>query len=472
MSAGTILMVEPNPGILIVARNVLSRSGYTVLAVADPGPAISLAESRRIDVVLLDARQASRSLMASLNVGRRVPIILTFQRGKAVDGQPDIDETQPGIASADFLEKPFAPERLLMTVERVLDRWGDRAVLTRADTLVSVRTFGSDELGEPEVFPDTEQTDIFPFAHLLEYDRSSPPVRSQSTARDARAGTLSQHLRTFLDAEGIPLRSGILSACMKACDAVLGAVHEVRTIPGESAASIEGVIPQLSIDQVLQLAMVVGQPSACRIAQQGASVELYYDQGQIAFARHTGLPDGFLLGQLLVASGSIDDEGVRSALASPRRGMWLGQRLRSRGDITDEELAAALRTQTEELVYEVVRWSTGRFAIYADEPLPTEARLANQRLAVPHLLLEGMRRLDEWRRMQPKVGGLESVLGRQEVPKAKLAGLSREDREILQHVDGHRTVAELIQRAARPTFQVYRSLRSLVDRRLVTVAQR
>ncbi len=466
MRAGTILVVEPNPGVLIVARNVLSRAGHHVVAVATAEDAAKQAERLDLDAVVMDARQAEPTLLSSFRIRRSIPVILTFQRGKPVSDGADVDETQPGVGAADYLEKPFVPERLLTTVQRALEGSAERAAFERGDTLVSQPTDGMEES------PDTEQTDIFPFARLLEYGRTSPPVRSRGVARDVRAGHLAEHLRTYLEVERIPVRPGLLSACLRACDAVLELADQVHAIPpeGDPAPAIEGVIPQLSIDQVLQLAMAVGQPSRCRVAQDSAVIDVYYDQGNIAFARQSGLPDGFLLGRILLSMGRVTEDELNGALHAPRDGTRIGQRLRSWGGLSDTDLGAALRLQTEELVYEVVRWSTGRFAIFADEALPPEARAAKLTLAVPHLLLEGMRRLDEWRRMKPQIGDLDSVLERREPPASDaLPDLTTEDRELLQYVDGRRTIAELVSGVARPTFHVYRSLQSLADRQLVIV---
>ena len=472
MSTGTIVMVEPNPGILIVARNVLTRAGHDVVAVAKAEDCVEVTRSRQVDVVLLDARLADPPILSALHANGRIPIILTFQRGKRVAGQPDVDETQPGVATADFLEKPFSPERLLRTVERVLGGWGEPTPpIRRTDTLISVDA--TQPIYDDDF--DADRTDIFPFAHLLEHGRERPPSVSGGAPQDSRKGQLSEHLRTFLEVEGFEPEPRLLSACVRACDAALESAteHQGVVLDEGAAPAIEGVVPELSIDQVLQLAMAVKQPARCRIAHGRAAIDIFYDDGNVSFARAGGLPDGFLLGQLLVADEAIDEMTLLGVLNQPADGTRLGQRLVASGRISPSQLASALKQQTEELVYEVVRWSTARFMIFAHDPPPPEARLAQHMLAVPHLLLEGMRRLDEWRRMLPEVGDLESVLDRRDPPsKSVLRDLSSEDRAILKCVDGRKTVAELVRSASRPTYQVYRSLHSLAGRRLVTVAQR
>lgn len=476
MSTGTILMVEPNPGVMIVARNVLTRGGHEVIAVADADACLAVIEARTIDAVLIDARQADPQLLATLRVDRRIPVVVTFQRGKPVRGGLDVDSSPPGSAAADFLEKPFSPERLLRTVERVIDGWADRTPPLRApprptDTVISSQPF---ERFDEEDFSDTDQTDIFPFAHLIDPRQARRPASvSGGAMRDVRSGLLSERLRMCLEVEGVRPEPEVLSACLRACDAVLEAAAEPIVSSGGGEAAIEGNIPALSIDQVLQLAMAVSQPARCRVAQGSAAIDIFYDKGSVCFARAEGLPDGFLIGQLLVAEGRVTERELMAALNMPSDGSRLGQRLLAEGRVAAPDLSATLKLQTEELVYEVVRWSSGRFMIFAEEPPPAEARLSPQSLAVPHLLLEGMRRLDEWRRMLPAVGGLETVVDRGEAAsRAVMRGLTAEDRDVLKYVDGRRTVAELVRHVGRPTFQVYRALHSLASRKLVTVARK
>lgn len=128
MSAGTILIVEPNPGILIVARNVLARAGFRVLAAHDAGEGVALARQSRPDVVLVDSKQATPRVLAALSTASwdGIPIILTVQKGRdAVTLEsielPDPRQSSPEIA--EFVDKPFVPERLLAAVERVIERW-------------------------------------------------------------------------------------------------------------------------------------------------------------------------------------------------------------------------------------------------------------------------------------------------------------------------------------------------------------
>src|SRR5688572_9862894 len=84
MSAGTVLIVEPNPGILIVARNVLARAGFQVLAAHDAAEGVALCRRIGPDVILVDSKQANPKVLEALSSARSdgVPIILTVTKGR------------------------------------------------------------------------------------------------------------------------------------------------------------------------------------------------------------------------------------------------------------------------------------------------------------------------------------------------------------------------------------------------------
>jgi DNA-binding NtrC family response regulator len=67
MSARTILIVEPNPGIMIVGRNVLARAGYDVFAVSTIDEGLREAKRHVLDCVLLDGRHSEPEVLLALS---------------------------------------------------------------------------------------------------------------------------------------------------------------------------------------------------------------------------------------------------------------------------------------------------------------------------------------------------------------------------------------------------------------------
>ncbi|MEP6688428.1 MAG: ATP-binding protein [Gemmatimonadales bacterium] len=117
----TILLVEDEEQVRELARRVLERVGYTVLAAHDPESAIALADRHAGHIHLLVAdmmlpRSGGREVAARLSIHR--PAIKVLYISGTSDGSiARLRLIEPGTA---FLEKPFSPDRLLRTVRQAL----------------------------------------------------------------------------------------------------------------------------------------------------------------------------------------------------------------------------------------------------------------------------------------------------------------------------------------------------------------
>ena len=120
-----------------------------------------------------------------------------------------------------------------------------------------------------------------------------------------------------------------------------------------------------------------------------------------------GVAEEFLLGRFAVAAGDITVETLNLVLADrarfPGTRRLFGAELVARGLLSETQLRQAMTRQTSELVYEVLRWTTGRFGFQRMIELPELARSAGLAIAVDAMLLEGFRRIDEWRIIQREI---------------------------------------------------------------------
>ncbi len=118
----TILLVEDEPAVRVLAREALRERGYTVLEAGDGEEAITLAERHpeEIHLLLTDVvmpRLRGRALADRLKAARpRLKVLF-------ISGYPDETIAQHGVLEpgVPFLEKPFAPGTLLQRVRQVLD---------------------------------------------------------------------------------------------------------------------------------------------------------------------------------------------------------------------------------------------------------------------------------------------------------------------------------------------------------------
>jgi PAS domain S-box-containing protein len=118
----TILLVEDEEQVRELARRVLQRVGYTVLAAADAQSATAIADRHpgHIHLLITDMllpQMSGRELAARLGIHR--PAIKLLYISGTSDGSIQRHRLlEPGIQ---FLEKPFSLDRLLRTVRQVLE---------------------------------------------------------------------------------------------------------------------------------------------------------------------------------------------------------------------------------------------------------------------------------------------------------------------------------------------------------------
>jgi hypothetical protein len=134
----------------------------------------------------------------------------------------------------------------------------------------------------------------------------------------------------------------------------------------------------------------------------------------------------------------------------------------------EEQVKRALVRQTTELVYEVVRWKTGRFAftVGAENPAAEKAALG---IETGGLVMEGFRRVDEWRLIEGSFD-FDEVLYHDTVAIERLgqdANLTRQERAVLSAIDGERTIREIVDLTGGSSFELCKILYQFLNSRLV-----
>lgn len=248
-----------------------------------------------------------------------------------------------------------------------------------------------------------------------------------------------------------------------------------------------GIIP---IGAVLQLLQIEGQTGVLLVSDGKTEVTVSMRQGLIDLVQARNAGAEFRLGRYFVEHGLVTPEDIdrllRDNTPTPRppapesKGpptprdepssarKLLGDILVDSGRVTRDQLRDALARQSSELVYEILRWPRGKFD-FLREPLPALAESARLALPVASVVMEGFRRVDEWRLVEAGLGAFESVL--QKDPVAVEAGgvdrLPKQEQRLLEMVDGERTVREIVEQSHMSSFDACKILYQLIEARLV-----
>jgi hypothetical protein len=240
--------------------------------------------------------------------------------------------------------------------------------------------------------------------------------------------------------------------------AIVGARGTQQVLAGDLAV--------ISIAEVLQLLQLQRQSGSLVVTTQGGEVTMFLFEGSLDLARSRGLRDEFLLGRFLVDEQALTRKTLEMVVKENVKRRPLGERLMELGLATESQIRKALERQTAELVYEVVRWTAGRFAFDVGVVDPIARELGLQ-LPVGALTMEGFRRVDEWRLIEGTFD-FEEVFQRDNLAVERIASeLTSLEQQVLSAIDGERTVREIVAASPGSSFELCKILYQFVNSRLV-----
>jgi Response regulators consisting of a CheY-like receiver domain and a winged-helix DNA-binding domain len=246
--------------------------------------------------------------------------------------------------------------------------------------------------------------------------------------------------------------------------------------PPDFGAALAGDLAVVSIADVLLLLQDRGYTGTVSLSHGRARMDIHLGQGRVDFAGAQGVADEFLLGRFLVSGGHLSQETLAQVIEERRREgntKLLGAYLCARGLLAPTGLRKAMAKQTAALVFESLRWGSGRFTFRPLGELPAHVREAALSLPVDGLILEGLRRVEEWRVIEQEIGDFDLTFVRNEDKLASFGRgqLLREEAAIADLVNGRNTVRDVIQISKMGSYDVtqvlFRLLRSKLIRRRV-----
>ena len=116
----TVLVVDDERRIATIARDYLTRAGFTVFVAGDGAKAIDLARQERPDLIVLDLglpRIDGLEVARTLRRESDVPIVMLTARVDESDRLQGFD-----VGADDYITKPFSPRELIARVRAVLRR--------------------------------------------------------------------------------------------------------------------------------------------------------------------------------------------------------------------------------------------------------------------------------------------------------------------------------------------------------------
>jgi hypothetical protein len=227
--------------------------------------------------------------------------------------------------------------------------------------------------------------------------------------------------------------------------------------------ALRGSLKDFGLADILQLIHFQRKSGVLTLEGERDRVKLFFLEGNIVGAISKRREEDARLGKVLLKRGIIREEDLQGALEEQSRtGKKLGSILLKNGLVDKEHIKEVLTGQVTETVVQIFGWERGTYeftpqVIALDTVGDKEVPVI---LDTQHLLMEGLRILDEWSLLEGKLT-LDTVF----VKRAKtVAGLSEEEQEILSFVDGENDLSTIIDISAKDGFEVATTLVSLMDK--------
>ncbi len=202
--------------------------------------------------------------------------------------------------------------------------------------------------------------------------------------------------------------------------------------------SISGNLKTMPFPDLLQWVSQSRKTGTLAVDGPSFKKKLYFREGRVV-ASASDNPREFL-GYYLVGWDFVAEEELQELLdMQERHGALLGELLVIIGRLSREELAEVLRVKTEASIFDMFLWGEGEFR-FLEAILPTK-KFDPLNIAVEHLILEGVRRLDEWECSREKIGSndwIPLVIGALDVN-----ALTPEERGVLCEINGTNSIEDI-----------------------------
>jgi CheY-like chemotaxis protein len=457
-----ILVVDDSPTIRKVVGAILEARSYQPFLASDGQEALEMLSTQQVDLVLLDfvmprmnGYQFCRELRAHPEL-KNLPVVLMSAKGDKIRGQ-FVQQT----GAIDAITKPFDARGLIAVIEGALKKHveGRARPVPEAHAMPEDEEASSAENLRPSRSSFSEDPGLRRMQSAQEFGLSLTHVVAGELAKvPGLTAETSEAVNSAIQRAITPDNMGALSTLLK-----------MLTFGENTRDALSGDISVISIAEVLQLLDLQRQTGVLSIFTRHTEITLYVKVGRLEFAAARGLPVEFRIGRYLVEDGAITREELHTVLdnrAGSKR--LLGELLIQLSMVNQEQVRRALVRQTTELVYEVVRWKVGRFAfsVGADNPAATKAALG---IETGGLVMEGFRRVDEWRLIEGSFDFGE-VLYHDTVAIERLGqdtNLTRQERAVLGAIDGERTIREIVDLTGGSSFELCKILYQFLNSRLV-----
>jgi hypothetical protein len=230
--------------------------------------------------------------------------------------------------------------------------------------------------------------------------------------------------------------------------------------------ALEGSLTDFGLADILQLIYFQRKTGVLTLEGKADKVRLLFIDGNIGGAESKRRMEDNRLGKILLKKELLQEKDLETALEEHRKtNAKLGTILIRDGLVAKEIIEDIVQSQITETIIQLFGWKKGTYEFAAqdvrkDRDLPFS-------LDTQHLLMEGLRIVDEWSLIQGKINLDTLFRKRVEAPP----GLTETEMEVFAYVDGENDVSTIIDLCGQDNFEVSKTLLSLLEKEFVEIQE-
>ena len=231
---------------------------------------------------------------------------------------------------------------------------------------------------------------------------------------------------------------------------------------------LKGDLASFSLGEIFQSLAINNHTGTLKLVVPNQPPKLiYFDRGEIRLFSD-GSADVPRIGEIFLRNGQITQQDIADALEDQKRSKQvLGEILVRKGLITPDDIRQALETQVREELYDLFLLRQGSFEFhmgYFPEELSNSLqRKAGISLNTNSVIMEGLRRLDEWAVIQKTIPTWNEIF----VPADTTEITDKVQQELIARLDGTHPVKDLFKDFPGTKFDCSKLLCELLDRKVI-----
>ncbi|NOZ14216.1 MAG: DUF4388 domain-containing protein [Acidobacteria bacterium] len=220
-------------------------------------------------------------------------------------------------------------------------------------------------------------------------------------------------------------------------------------------SELKGTVNLMAIADVLQWIHHGHKTGVLQLTGDRFKKQIFFKDGQIAATSSTNPRE--YLGQFLISYGKITEEGLKSLLETQEKNdLMLGTILVDEGILTLSEIRMFLEIKAQESLFDIFLWESGEFEFKEGEEL--EKKFIDINLDVTTIILEGVRRVDEWARIRTVIPNGDYIPVANAIRVINALPLSSNLTKLLRALDGKKSINDITMEFRTSRFIVFKNL--------------